>query len=126
MKVLGQSIVKANNDVFENGTKRNNEDNWQHKSNCIAVSDGAGGVGILADQWSKILVDKIPNKPFNAAKEIDKWIGGFWEDFYNRYSKKMQEPWQIKKFDEEGSLATLSALWKTGKKEYIYYGINNI
>jgi len=120
MKVFGQSIVKANNDVFENGVGRNNEDSWLYKNNCIVISDGAGGVGILADQWSKILVEKIPEKPFNTPKEIDGWIGGFWEDFYNTYSIKMKDPWQIKKFDEEGSLATLSALWKMGKNKYHY------
>jgi len=120
MKVIGQSIVKANNDIYENGNQRKNEDNWYYKDNCIAVSDGAGGVGILADQWSKLLVEKIPDRPFKAVTEIDKWIGEFWEEFYKNYLKKMQDPWQVKKFEEEGSLATLTALWKTGKKEYIY------
>ena len=42
----------------ENGIP--NEDAVIAKDSLIAVSDGAGGGGVFADQWSKYLVDKLP------------------------------------------------------------------
>jgi len=120
MKVIGQSIVKANNDVFDNNTQRNNEDYWEHKDNLIAISDGAGGVGIFADKWAEVLVKHVPAKPFRKPEMIDEWIEEFWEEFYNKHSKLMKDPWQMKKFDEEGSLATLAVLWQLGKSKYVY------
>ena len=121
MKAIGQSIVKANNDVFENGKNRKNEDALFVSKQVTAISDGAGGVGILADEWSKTLVTNIPDKPFINAKSIDKWVSFFWEDFYNSHLEELKEdPWKIRKFEEEGSLATLSALWQVGENKFEY------
>ena len=121
MKVLGRSIVKSNNDVFEKGIQRANEDYWDYKDKVVAISDGAGGVGIMADKWAQELVDNIPNLPFKSPKDIDTWVSGFWEVFYEKYSKVLaDDPWKIKKFEDEGSLATLSAIWEVGENEFIY------
>ena len=121
MKVVGRSIVKSNNDVFEKGIQRANEDYWDYKNKVVAISDGAGGVGIMADKWAQELVDNIPNVPFKSPKDIDTWVSGFWEAFYEKYSKVLaDDPWEIKKFEDEGSLATLSAIWEVGENEFIY------
>ncbi|NOX48740.1 MAG: hypothetical protein GXO89_17360, partial [Chlorobi bacterium] len=121
MKTIGQSVVKANNDVYENGNKRKNEDALFISEQIIAISDGAGGVGILADEWSKTLVNNIPDKPFKSAKNIDEWVSLFWEEFYNEYLEELNgDSWKIRKFEEEGSLATLSALWEVGKSKFEY------
>jgi hypothetical protein len=121
MQVLGQSIVKANNDIYEGEIHRVNEDALLIKENCIAISDGAGGVGILADLWSKELVQNIPNKPFNSITELDEWLNDFWEGFYTGNLPKLKDdPWKLKKFESEGSQATLSVLWKIESNQYIY------
>jgi len=121
MKITGQTIVKAYNDVFENDIQRNNEDACLHHDNVVAISDGAGGVGILADKWANTLVNNVPSQPFKKIENIDKWMALFWEDFYNKYSKELQDdPWKIKKFEEEGSLATLSVIWQTASKKFQY------
>ncbi len=121
MKAIGQSVVKANNDVFESGKRRKNEDSLFISEQIIAISDGAGGVGILADEWAKTLVENIPDKPFEKAKNIDEWISSLWEKFYNSHLDQLNEdPWKIKKFEVEGSLATLSALWQVGENKFEY------
>ena len=99
MKVIGQSLVKANNDFFDNNIQRKNEDAWLYNDKLVAIADGAGGVGILADKWAEILVNKVPLQPFKKTENVDKWIALFWEDFYNKYSEKLKDdPWKIKKF----------------------------
>ena len=121
MKAIGQSVVKANNDVFENGKSRKNEDALFISEQVTVISDGAGGVGILADEWAKTLVNNIPDKPFKNAKSIDKWISLFWEEFYNSHLEQLKEdPWKIRKFEQEGSLATLSVLWQVSKNKFEY------
>ncbi len=123
MIVTGKSTVKANNDVFENRKKRSNEDamfiskNKQH----IAIADGAGGVGIIADKWSQKLVNNIPTMPFKSVEGLDDWISTFWEDFYNSHLNTLKDdPWKLKKFEDEGSLATLSVIWHIGNNKFQY------
>ena len=121
MKSIGQSITKADNDVFENRARRKNEDSFSVQKNVVAVSDGAGGIGIFADKWSNTLVQKIPAKPFENVKAIDNWIKSFWEEFYMTHKDLVvDDPWKIAKFESEGSLATLSALWHLGKNKFQY------
>ena len=120
MKTVGQSIVKAENDTFENGIERHNEDALNISVDKLAVCDGAGGIGILADKWSETLAANIPDEPFENAQAVDKWIAGFWEDFYNSHIQLVQnDPWKIKKFEEEGSLATLLALWHLKGNKFV-------
>ena len=122
MQTIGQTTVKANNDIYEGEIHRVNEDAFLLKENCIAISDGAGGVGILADLWSKELVQNVPYNPFRSVSDLDKWLSGFWEDFYTGNLPKLEgDPWKLKKFENEGSQATLSVLWKVSKKSNFIY-----
>lgn len=99
-----------------------NEDAVIAKEDLIAVSDGAGGGGVFADRWSKYLVEHLPDKPIKTFNAFDKWIDGIWEPFYNDCEGKAQREggMLLNKFYEEGSFATLVAVWKTG--EWISYG----
>ena len=46
----GVSIAKWNDHVA-------NEDSFFSSDTCIAVSDGAGGCGLFADEWSQYLIE---------------------------------------------------------------------
>ena len=99
-----------------------NEDAAIARENVIAVSDGAGGGGVFADLWSKYLVEHLPERPIKCYQAFDKWIDSIWEPFYNDCEKKAQKEggMLLNKFYDEGSFATLVAVWKTG--EWISYG----
>ncbi len=99
-----------------------NEDAVKATEKWIAVSDGAGGGGVFADLWSNYLVEHLPGKPIKSYQAFDKWIDGIWEPFYNDSEKKAQKEggMLLNKFYDEGSFATLVAVWKTG--EWISYG----
>lgn len=105
---------------FEEGVI--NEDAAIAKKNLIAVSDGAGGGGVFADCWSKYLVEHVPDKPIKNFKAFDKWIDGIWEPFYNEYEERAKSigGMLLNKFYDEGSFATLVAVWKGG--QWISYG----
>jgi hypothetical protein len=99
-----------------------NEDAVIAKDSLIAVSDGAGGGGVFADQWSKYLVEHLPDCPIKSFSAFDKWIDGIWEPFYNDCEKiaKKEGGMLLNKFYDEGSFATLVAVWKDG--QWISYG----
>lgn len=99
-----------------------NEDAVIAKDHLIAVSDGAGGGGVFADKWSKYLVEHLPDKPIKTFNAFDKWIDGIWEPFYNDCEKKAKKEggMLLNKFYDEGSFATLVAVWRTG--HWISYG----
>lgn len=105
---------------FEEGVV--NEDAAIAKKKVIAVSDGAGGGGVYAERWSQYLVSNLPNTPFHDFKAFDKWIDGIWEPFYNECEEEAQKIGGLflNKFYDEGSLATLVAVWKNGI--WISYG----
>ena len=86
------------------------------------MSDGAGGGGVFAERWSKYLVDKLPDKPIKSYKAFDKWIDEIWEPFYSEYEEvaKKEGGMLLNKFYDEGSFATLVAIWKGG--DWISYG----
>ncbi len=88
----------------------------------IAVSDGAGGGGVFAERWSQYLVDNLPDKPIKSYKAFDKWIDGIWEPFYNGCEEEAQKigGMFLNKFYDEGSFATLVAVWQGG--QWISYG----
>ena len=119
MKAKGVSIAK-----FEEGVL--NEDAvWAHP-NFIAVSDGAGGGGVFAERWSRYLVNNLPNVPITTFEELDAWIDSIWEQFYNKcetWAQKQQDGLFLKKFYDEGSFATLAALWQCeNEMRWITYG----
>lgn len=107
MKARGVSIAK-----FEEGVL--NEDAVRANPNFIAVSDGAGGGGVFAERWSHYLVYNLPNVPITTFEELDTWIDGIWEQFYNEceiWATKQHDGLFLKKFYDEGSFATLATLW---------------
>lgn len=99
-----------------------NEDAAIARKEVIAVSDGAGGGGVFADLWSKYLVEHLPDKPIKSYKAFDKWIDGIWEPFYNDSEEraKTEGGMFLNKFYDEGSFATLIAIWKNG--QWVSYG----
>lgn len=88
----------------------------------IAVSDGAGGGGVFAERWSLYLVDHLPVKAIKNFKAFDKWVDEIWEPFYNEYEAiaKKEGGMFLNKFYDEGSFATLVAIWKSGM--WVSYG----
>ena len=105
---------------FEDGMT--NEDAAVARQDVIAVSDGAGGGGVFADLWSKYLVEQLPAEPIVCFDDFDKWIDSIWEPFYNDCEKKAKDigGMFLNKFYDEGSFATLVAVWKDGN--WISYG----
>ena len=103
-----------------------NEDAVLAESSIIAVSDGAGGGGLFAERWSRYLLDHLPKEPIACAEGLDEWIGGIWEEFYNDCEEdaKRLGGMSLEKFYDEGSFATLVAVWQTGadKCQWISYG----
>lgn len=91
------------------------------RNKLLAVSDGAGGGGLYADKWSKYLMDNLTaDKEIEDAEGLDTWISHIWEPFYKKYELEAQKmsPWHINKFYDEGSFATLVAIW--GRKKNMY------
>ena len=105
---------------FEEGIV--NEDAAIAKENVIAVSDGAGGGGVFAERWSQYLVSHLPDKPILNYSVFDEWVDSIWEPFYNECEEKakMIGGLFLNKFYDEGSFATLVAVWKNGA--WISYG----
>ena len=99
-----------------------NEDAAISTKDLIAVSDGAGGGGVFADLWSKYLVKHLPEKPLTTYDGFDNWIDSIWEPFYIDCEEKAisEGGMLLEKFYEEGSFATLVALWKNG--QWLSYG----
>lgn len=99
-----------------------NEDSCIAIDDLIAISDGAGGCGVFASDWSKYLIDKIPHKPITSFEEFDNWIDSIWEPFYNKHEEIAKEYDGIfqKKFYTEGSCATIAVVWRL-RFDYCYY-----
>ena len=97
-----------------------NEDAVLERENLIAVSDGAGGGGLFAEQWSAYLLSHLPTTPICSADELDAWIGDIWESYYDQCEKnaKLLGEMYLDKFYNEGSFATLVAVWKQSESEY--------
>ena len=94
-----------------------NEDAALARNNVIAVSDGAGGGGLFAELWSRYLLDHLPDTPICSAEELDRWIEQIWESFYNQCeaNAKQMGSMSLEKFYDEGSFATLVAVWRTSE-----------
>ncbi|MBD5355442.1 MAG: hypothetical protein HDR88_00305 [Bacteroides sp.] len=103
-----------------------NEDSVIARKNMIAVSDGAGGGGLFADRWSRYLLKHLPRLPITSAEQLDEWIGSIWEVYYNKTeeSAKRLGGMALDKFYDEGSFATLAAVWKLPDNtcQWITYG----
>ena len=104
-----------------------NEDAVFCSPQCIAVSDGAGGCGLYADEWSRYLIEHLPkDAPLSSFTELDGWVDGIWERFYNEHEERAKEGDGIllNKFYNEGSYATIAAVWATeqGQCQWMTYG----
>ena len=97
-----------------------NEDAALLTDEFLAVSDGAGGGGLYAEKWSRYLLDKLPKTPLTSADDLDNWIDGIWQPFYDECeaAAKQQGGLTLQKFYDEGSFATLSAVWKVSDTQY--------
>lgn len=112
MKIFATSIGKP-----EQGSI--NEDAVIARENIIAVSDGAGGGGLFAERWSAYLVNHLPATPISSAEELDIWIGDIWEPYYDLCEEDAKQlgGMSLDKFYDEGSFATLVAVWRLSDSE---------
>lgn len=103
-----------------------NEDAVRASSSIIAVSDGAGGGGVYAELWSRYLLENLPTNPITTDDKLDQWIGQIWEPFYNDCEAMAQRAGGLllDKFYDEGSFATLVAVWKMSETQcqWMSYG----
>lgn len=117
-------VYTLSKELVESRWVRNpiNEDAVKATPDWIAISDGAGGGGVFADKWSQYLVDHIPSESINDYNTFDQWIDSIWEPFYKEYEEIAQKEggMLLNKFYDEGSFATLVAVWKNGN--WISYG----
>ncbi len=117
--VHGQSAAKPSNDYF--GTRaqavwRHNEDRYRFADTgggvLAAVSDGAGSSGMYCGPWAEVLVERLPETPIEGLDALNRWIGGFWEEFSSEFKRRAAaDPGKHSKFVREGSFATLVACW---------------
>lgn len=99
-----------------------NEDAVLVRENMVAISDGAGGGGVFADEWSRYLVNNLPISPFSGFEEFDGWVNGISDAFYDSHEEIAKQKGGIflDKFYDEGSFATLVAVWKEASCEYAW------
>ena len=99
-----------------------NEDSVLVKENLIAVSDGAGGGGVFADEWSRYLLENLPGEPFSGYEVFDSWVNVISDAFYNEHEiiAKQKGGLFLEKFYDEGAFATLAAIWRLSSTEYAW------
>jgi len=130
MKIRSQTCSKYLHEEDQKEANRQNEDAFfvfdeDETTLKIALSDGAGGMGLFAADWSNQLVNNLPQKPFKKVEELSNWIETFWEQFYDKFSqtaKDLGSDYQ-NKFIEQGSAATLIGLWQNENGfDWVTYG----
>jgi hypothetical protein len=85
----------------------------------IAISDGAGGVGIYCKQWAEFIVTNAPEIP---DSNLNSWFLAVSKEFYLKYSDIDFGDIEIKeKFISGGSYATLLFLWIDYDKKLLHY-----
>lgn len=102
-----------------------NEDAAIATASVVAISDGAGGGGVFADLWARYLLDNLPSAPLRTFEELDSWIDGIWEPFFNEregQAKQLGDAMLLNKFYDEGSFATLAAIWLGDEIHWATYG----
>lgn len=102
------------------------EDACMATPSCIALSDGAGGGGVLADRWARYLVEHTSQNPIDSYAAFSAWMDEIWEPFYKEAEivAKEQGGMFLNKFYEEGSFATYVAAWRVDSRHvrWMAYG----
>lgn len=85
----------------------------------IAISDGAGGVGIYCKQWAEFIVANAPEIP---DSNLNSWFLAVSKEFYLKYCDIDFGDIETKeKFISGGSYATLLFLWIDYDKKFLNY-----
>jgi serine/threonine protein phosphatase PrpC len=92
----------------------------------LALSDGAGGVGVFCGEWARALVAAQPEKPFGglaAGSDAKTWFLNVSESFYKSKSPALEAADSLvrEKFFFEGSYATLLFCWIANAEDKFYY-----
>lgn len=125
MKTLAKSTTKPENDA-----NRKNEDAFCIKefatnskiTKLISLADGAGGTGVFAAEWAEFLCQNLPEKPLLSLAEVDVWLGENCTKFYEMYLPLAQkDTFLSNKFLQEGSAATLVALWINETEKLLHF-----
>ncbi len=77
-----------------------------------AIADGAGGKGVFVGKWAQTLLNHLPETPFEHDEAFKSWFAPVAVEFFKTHKADAQQyehTWT--KFLQEGSAATLSALW---------------
>ena len=78
-----------------------------------AVSDGAGGTGFFAADWSQHLCAQLPTEPFEDKLAVIGWFEGLREPFFRAKRVQAEQTFAdiLDDYEREGSSATLLAAW---------------
>lgn len=101
----GQSVAKSD----EFGIIPN-EDRFR-LLNPVALSDGAGGVGLFTGEWAEYLCSQLPAESITSHKVLCDWINSIWQPFCDTYQPIAEGKGIGAKFLSDGSWATLIAVW---------------
>jgi hypothetical protein len=123
--ILGQTQAKAeegheNQDAFQLFAPKKGR-------LLLALADGAGGYGALNSRWAKALLSQLlTHEPMQNLATLDAWLDTWAGDFVEAQNEILAaREYLVKKFNQEGSAATLVAAWyapKTKKLHIISYG----
>ncbi len=92
---------------------------YDNSKKLIAISDGAGGVGIYCKQWAEFIVEKAPEIP---DSNLNSWFLEVSKEFYLKYCDIDFGDIETKeKFISGGSYATLLFLWIDYDKKFLHY-----
>lgn len=100
-----------------------NEDAASASAGRLVVCDGAGGCGVFAGEWAQWLVSHLsPTIPLTTFEQLDKWVDGLWEEFYDQYEQRAKagDGMLLNKFYAEGSCATVAVAWKAKADEWTW------
>lgn len=101
-----------------------NEDRLCQKSYLHSVADGAGGTGILCGEWAEYVLSNLPESAIVSFEGFIDWFRNFSDAFVEHYEPILRhDPFQLRKFYEEGSACTLAGFWIEEKEiHWLTYG----
>ena len=136
-------VIKAYTLAKPNEPNRQSEDRYwintdvtdleaapQYPQLIIALSDGAGGVGLFAGEWAQYLIDQAKihwqHEVIQGYKELENWLGSIWEPFFlNMLANPSLTESQRYKFEKHGACATLLLLWQVGPTSFVIYTVGD-